>query len=224
MDLRADYDDGYFDKDEQGWCARRITVITADGRVTIHRSGDDNGDRPYDDTVVGNIGAHWPELGLVQLRDDRGRTIYYFDTRTGRLRTPGEQVVHHFKPPADYLAPGCLERALAMLVPVAATLGMQPGPPPTQVGMPPKIASATCQGAVESGRKIPGENGYTWSFLLRDYTPPTAPEYQVIVEGPGGWVSLYTGERAMFLFHGRLELYHLAAAARDRVIAEWLAT
>jgi hypothetical protein len=225
MDLRADYDDGYFDKDEQGWCARRVKVTTAGERITIDRSGDDNGARPYAETITATIGAHWPELGLVKLVDDRGRSLYYFDTRTNRLRHPGEQVHIHFAPPANYRGPGCLAAGLAAIVPVAAALDMHPGPPPTEFEIPPRIPSTCCQGAIESQWQVPGAPGYTWRFLLRDYPADsgTWPECHVIVQGQGAWVSLYACERASFLFYGPLELYPAALVARDRAIAEYRA-
>ncbi|MDP1825592.1 MAG: hypothetical protein Q8L48_20195 [Archangium sp.] len=49
MDLSCSYDDGYFDKDEQGWVTNGTAVSTlADGTIRIRRWGDRNGLDPYD--------------------------------------------------------------------------------------------------------------------------------------------------------------------------------
>jgi hypothetical protein len=228
IDLRAEYDEGYFDKDEQGWCARRVTVTSEGARVTIHRSGDDNGARPYDSIEEGTIGPSWPELGLVRIDGPRG-AIAYFDTRTRRLRSPGEQCSHDFVPPADYRGAGCLEAGLRLVVPVALELGMTPGPPPTEIAMPPLRPSSTAMGSHESQRDIAGENGCTWRFTLRDFPADSwlGPlQLAVTVEGQGRWSGVFVQgpERAHFLLIGPLELHARAIAVRDRVLAEWGAT
>jgi hypothetical protein len=227
-DLDVQYDSGSFDKDEQGWCARRVEITTEGDRVTIRYSGDDNGARPYDYTVTATIGPRWPELGLTALVD-QGRTIAYFDAKTRRLRAPGEQVVRWFKAPPGHRAPGCLERAAALIAPIAAALGMRPGAPPTAEAvtakMPPLTPSPTAGGATESNLKVPGERGCVWSFMLRDYPAdnPLGPQFHVQVEGDGGLVLLFAGEsaRAMALFTGPLERHALARTARDRALADW---
>lgn len=225
IDLRADYDEGYFDKDEQGWCARQVTVTTDGDRVTIHRRGDDNGARPYAHTDEGTIGPAWPELGLVRIDGPRG-AIAYFDTRTGRLRSPGEQCSHGFVPPANYRGPGCLEAGLKLVVPVAAELGMTPGPPPTDIVMPPLTPSPTAMGSLESIHAIAGERGCTWRFMLRDFPEGgwVGPlQLSVAVEGQGRWSGVFvqSPERASFLLFGPLELYPRALAVRDRLLAAW---
>ena len=223
-DLHADYDEGYFDKDEQGWCARRVQVTTDGTRVTIRRSGDDNGARPYDDTSVGSIGTSWPALGLVQIVGERG-TMAYFDRNTGRLRSPGEQVSHRFAPPQTYRDPGCLEIVMNLLAPVAAALGMRPGSPPAAPTMPPLVPSLTACDSLESHATSPGEHGCTWGFMLRDFPEGhwLGPQLDVRIAGDGGHVSLFVQEptRASFLFIGPLELHHLAIAARDEALARW---
>lgn len=224
MDLQAEYDDGYFDKDEQGWCARRVHVSTEGPRVTIRRSGDDNGIRAYDETFAGTIGTQWPELGLVKIVNERG-TLFYFDRRTGRLRSLGEQISHPFMPPADYREPGCLAVGLTLLTPVAAALGMRCGPPPTDVVMPALTPSPTASGCLESQVKLQGEHGCTWEFTLRDIPGDDGlgPQLGVTVHGDGCWISLFvqSPQRASFMFSGLIELHHLAAAARDQALAGW---
>jgi len=224
IDVRAEYDEGYFDKDEQGWCARCVEVSTEGDRVTIRRHGDDNGIRAYDETKVGKIGKTWPELGLVQIVDERG-PLAYFDAGTGRLRTPGEQMPHWFTPPLHAHGPGDFAAGLAIVVPVAVALGMQPGPPPTRIEMPAPVPKPHSGNALQSEVSLPGENGYTWVFTRRVYPDGSmGPEFDVRVEGHCCWVSLWaegTNRRAMLLFMGPLERYHLAIAARDPAIAKW---
>jgi len=227
-DLHERYDSGYFDKDEQGWCARRVEITSQGERVTIRYSGDDNGLRPYDNTIELQVGPYWPDPGLIALLEGP-RTVTYFDTRTRRLRAPGEQVVRWFKPPPGYRDPGCLGRAAALLAPIAEALGLRPGPAPTDQAitaiMPRLTPSATAGGATESNLAIPGDNGCTWRFMLRDYPAGNrlGPQFQVHIEGQGRLVTLFAGEttRAMALFAGPLELYHHALAARDRALTQW---
>ncbi len=224
--MRADYDEGYFDKDEQGWCTRRVQLSRDGDRVTIRRSGDDNGLRPYDETIEATVGPAWPELGLTQLLGPHG-PLAYFDANTGRLRHHGEQVPHWFKPPANFRGPDCLLIALEVITPIAEQLGMRPGPPPRAIDMPPPTPSTTAAGALERHRSVPGEDGCAWTFMLRDYPPGDrlGPQLDVRVHDERRWVSLFAGEtdRAMLLFFGPLERYHLAIAARDRAIAAWCA-
>lgn len=224
IDVRAEYDEGYFDKDEQGWCARCVEVRSDGERVTIRRHGDDNGIRAYDETTVGKIGQAWPELGLVQIVGERG-PVAYFDAKTGRLRVPAEQMPHWFSGARLPPAPDDFAAALAMIVPVAEALGMQPGPPPTQIVMPPLTPSPSAGDSLEAHLSIAGERGDRWVFMRREYPEgdPMGPQFEARVEGEGCWVSLFVGDRrrAMFLFMGPLERYHLAIAARDTAIAKW---
>jgi hypothetical protein len=81
-DVTASYDDGYFDKDEQGWCSHNV-AITQDGvHVRVHRWGDDNGLRPHEDHLEGDIVA--VEGTLV--RFDGTLAPFVFDLATRRLR------------------------------------------------------------------------------------------------------------------------------------------
>ena len=223
--IHVDYDTGYFDKDEQGWCARRVQIRTEGGQVIVRSSGDDNGARPYDTTQVLTLGRSWPELGLVALLDE-GRVVAYFAAKKQRLRSYGEQVLRWFKPPAGYRGEGCLERAAELVAPVAEVLGLWPGAPPRAIDMPPRAPSPTSSGAVESKIEVPGEGGAAWRFMLREMAAGwgLGPQLEALVRGEQVLVSLFVEgpERAMFLFSGALERYPEAAAARDRAIAEWL--
>ena len=225
IDLRANYDEGCFDKDEQGWCSRCVEVTTAGEQVTIRRHGDDNGLRPYDETTVGMIGAAWPELGLVQIVEARG-VLAYFDTRTGRLRSPGEQVLHRFQAPAGLDEAGFFAAAGAIVASVAAALGANPGPPPTPVVLPPAVPGRHGSG-LESVLTTPGEDGCVWVLSRRTYpdNPDLGAHLDVRVERRGVWVSLFLGaeRQASLLLIGPLERHHLATAARDQALAAWCA-
>ena len=74
---------------------------------------------------------------------------------------------------------------------------------------------------------VPGEHGCRWVFTLRDdpSADPPARQFDVRLQDDRRWVSLFAGDsdRAMFLFYGPLERYHLAIAARDRALAAWCA-
>jgi len=225
IDLRADYDEGYFDKDEQGWCPRCVEVATAGEQVTIRRHGHDNGLRHYDETTVGTIGAAWPELGLVQIIGPRG-VLAYFDTHAGRVRSPGEQILHRFHAPAGLDEDGFFAAASAIVASVAAALGVHPGPPPTPVVLPAAVPG--CYGTgLESVLTAPGEDGCAWVLSRRTYpdNPEMGVHLDVRVEARGVWVSLFRGDeqQASLLLIGPLERHHLAVAARDQALAGWCA-
>lgn len=80
--LSAEYDDGYFDKDEQGWVANRTSVVSrSDGTVKVRQWGDSNGRDAYDRTFETRIAAHLEALKLVKLE----RWPWYFDLAKDRL-------------------------------------------------------------------------------------------------------------------------------------------
>lgn len=224
MDIAADYDEGWFDKDEQGWCARRVRITAAGELVEIHRSGDDNGLRPFAETFIARVGRTWPELALVELITERGP--YYFDGRTGRLRVRGEQVSREFAPPPDYRGPGCLDTALALVAAIAAGLGLQPGAPPRDPALPAPAREQSGDESLASAASFAGADGCTWKLTLRDFPADhwLGPQLDAAVHGPrGDFVSLFvqSPRRGWLGFGGPIERYHLALAERDRVLAAW---
>jgi len=222
VDLNADYDEGYFDKDEQGWCSHRVTITSDGERVTIRRSGDDNGARPYDETVEGRVGLAWPELGLIQILCRQESP--YFDTRTRRLRSASEQVDLRFTPPASYRDAGSLAAVAQIVAEVAAALGLVTGRPPPDPLLPAPSPDPHVGGALVARLELVDERGCNWELLVRDDPAGEfGPQLSVRVQGPGVFVSLFVHEpgRASFLFVGPLERHHLAAAARDRRLAAW---
>ena len=226
IDLNVDYDAGYFDKDEQGWCARRVQVTSDGERVTIRRSGDDNGLRNYDETVEGRVGRSWPELGLVQIVCPQESP--YFDANTRRLRPAYEQMSTWFVPPAGLRGPGCLPEIVEIVAAVAEQLGRTPGRPPPDLTLPAPVPNPHCMDALESRVEVTDERGCSWELMVRDFPPGEWTEHQVSVrvQSGGVWSSVFVQEprKGHFLFMGPLELYHLAAAARDRLLAAWCGT
>ena len=108
----ANYDDGYFDKDEQGWCARCHQISEAGGIITVRQWGDDNGLRPYDETAQYTNGGLVPGLSLLRLTNREGHTAAYFDTATSRLVSAIGQDSLSFLPPPGYTTPAALPTAI----------------------------------------------------------------------------------------------------------------
>ena len=87
--------DGYFDKDEQGWCARRFALeIWPNGSVKMHDWYDANGQIRYDVYFLGKVIAQSDQtltLLLQRISLDPQLTAYKpsrytFDLKTHRLK------------------------------------------------------------------------------------------------------------------------------------------
>ena len=74
--------DGYFDKDEQGWCATLIAISQEGARVSIRRWHDANGILRSDEKWQGTIGEQQGDR--VTLLLDGGGT-FTFDLKARRL-------------------------------------------------------------------------------------------------------------------------------------------
>lgn len=70
--------DGYFDKDEQGWCSTMIEVTQTGRRVRVRVWHDANGVLRSDHTREGTIGEETDEK--IALRCDDG-TVFWFDKK-----------------------------------------------------------------------------------------------------------------------------------------------
>ncbi|MCB9570912.1 MAG: hypothetical protein H6709_02350 [Kofleriaceae bacterium] len=225
-ELTVEYDDGYFDKDEQGWCARRVAITQDGDRVIVRAWGDDNGARPYDRRTSYGIGGYWPEQGLVRLDGDAAGRRAYFDLATRRLRDAREQETAWFAPPPGYRDDGWCEAIAAMLVPVAGVLGLEVRPPPAPVTLPPLAPSPTSTGVEARVEVLVG--AARWGFMARDFVdgaaPDLGPQLEVrVVGGDAIHVSLFvqSPRRALFLLMGPLERYPDARLARDAVLGRW---
>lgn len=88
--MHVQYDDGYFDKDEQGWCSNNVGIRVADGIVHVDQWGDANGQRPYAYAWEGRI-AEVDEANEVILIT-RGNDTVVFDLRSQRILGYGTQM------------------------------------------------------------------------------------------------------------------------------------
>ena len=88
--LHIQYDDGYFEKDEQGWCSNNVGIQVADDVVHVDQWGDANGQRPYAYAWEGRI-AEVDEANEIILIA-RGNDTLVFDVRSQRLLGNGAQL------------------------------------------------------------------------------------------------------------------------------------
>jgi hypothetical protein len=230
LDLNASYDNGYFDKDEQGWCARQVEVRRDGDTVSVRTWGDDNGARAYDDTATYRVGEYLAELGVVRLLNEQGRLVSYFDVNRRGLRSVVEQEVARFGAPAGYMSRAAREALGAMLAPVARALQMAVGAPP-----PMPLAELTPSPTAEGTMEAIGAAdvaGVAWRWMHRYY--PRADslavgphQMSVGIEGGGGpypaGVSVFVQapHHANFVMRGSIEVMPRALELRERAIAEW---
>lgn len=119
--MSAEYDDGYFDKDEQGWCSAWTSVVsTPGGEVRIRQWGDRNGLDAYERTIETRVAQHLAELQLVKLE----AWPWYFDLAKNRLLS-ADTTEHLVRRPAKgewWKAPR-VEQAMDFLFALAHVLG-----------------------------------------------------------------------------------------------------
>jgi len=233
LDLNASYDNGYFDKDEQGWCARKIEIRQAGDRVTIRSWGDDNGARPYDDTGTYRVGEYLRELGLVRVLDEQGRVVSYFDLGRRRVRPAVEQEVEWLTtPPVGYMSREAREALGEMLAPVARALQIAAGPPPP-MPLAELTSSPTAEGALEANGAAK-EAAAEWRWMHRYFPKKESNrigphQMSLGIEGVGGryrtGVSVFVQAPAYanFVMMGSIELMPRALELRSHAIAEWTA-
>lgn len=217
-DVRCDYDDGSFDKDEQGWCAR-CTRIEQDGaRVTLREWGDDNGLRAYDRTRTGEIVAVFEALALVKFGGQMAG--YYFDLKTRRVRWGDSRVVRFTSPP-DYVEPAGVRRAIEIVATAVEAVGGRPAPRPEPAPWPALTPSATCEGASEAALVLDAGEGREFRLRRRVYDDGSQPPQLMVdlVDGSAQAYLFIRGEaHGQVALRGPLELYDAAeAAVRSRV-------
>ena len=217
------YDAGYFDKDEQGWCARWNEIKEAAGLVTVRQWGDDNGIRAYDNSTVYRRGPFLEALGLVRLLDAHGHPAAYFDVAKSQIVSATAQDSIHFVPPPDYAAPAALPQLAAILLPVARALGIADPALPPSFDLPQLTPSPTCQGAVETHAAWPSPTA-RWSWLRRVLSNGD-PQLDLVIEHAGRRVSVFvqSPDLAWFLLCGSPEDVRPASVqqARQAAIAAW---
>ncbi len=163
-DLNTTYDRGFFDKDHQGWCARRTSVSAEGDVVVVVESGDDNGENAYTRTATYRRGP--ARAGWVALLGPTGGVAAWFDLTTRQIRAAVEQDTVSFVPPVG-VAQGDGWAALgAALLPVAQGLGLDARTVP---GMP--LGPLTPRADAPHTREAVGERiheGCRWSWMLRE--------------------------------------------------------
>lgn len=128
MDLSCSYDDGYFDKDEQGWVTNGVAVSTLpDGTIRVRRWGDRNGLDPYEQVTTTRIAEVFDALKLVRLAE----WPWYFDLEKKRL-VDGNREVNVGRRPAggDWMVPARIGSAIVFVFDLVALLGARMTPPP----------------------------------------------------------------------------------------------
>lgn len=212
-DVTCEYDDGYFDKDEQGWCARWTRISQDGAAVTLRQWGDDNGVRGYDETRRGTIAEVLAELGLVKFGG--GLAGYYFDLRTRRLRSGGEQRVVKFVPAADSLEPAGLRRAIDVVAAAVQVLGGRAAPRPEPPPWPPLAKSPTCWNADEVKLEVDAGEGRVFRLMRREFPDGSlGPQLAVdLVDGAAqAWLFISRPEDGQVVLMGPLERHGLAQA------------
>lgn len=188
IDVTCSYDDGGFDKDEQGWVTNATSVSQQGDVVTIRQWGDRNGLDPYERVRQARIARHFPELGLVKL--DRDELYIHLVKRRLRDGAWASEVAAGTAPP-DYAqrAPA----GLRMMVKVARLLGapIPEGLPLPEVPLGAEVAFA--------GGKLIARDGHSFE-LAWDGEPFVAK------------VFVRKDLHCHFVAKGPLELFPAAAA------------
>ena len=216
------YDAGFFDKDEQGWCARWYQLKEADGLVIVNEWGDDNGLRAYRTSKTYLRGQFLEHIGLVRLIDERDHTAAYFDAAKLRIVPAVDQDSVQFVPPG-YSAPGALAKLAAAILPVVYAIGIvNPGHPPS-FELSPLSPSPNCEGAIEAHNAWQGP-GAGWSWCRRVLSNGT-PQLNLVIEGACRHVSVFaqSPECAWFLLCGSPEAVRPTPVqqARQAAIVAW---
>lgn len=205
----CDYDDGYFDKDEQGWVTARVAV-TSDpqtGAVRVCRSGDRNGLDPYEVVTQTRVVAVFPELGLVKL----GSQQWYFDLAKGRLVDGNRGVVLVQRPAVPgWLEPARVEAAIALVFELLERTGGPRLTRPPFEGLPPRT-----EGPRDFARKVyPLTEGFR---LELQYRPGEVPEFAAWLSGEEAGATVSVNEHGVLRIEVRGGLEHHPAA---RALAE----
>ncbi len=188
IDVTCSYDDGSFDKDEQGWVTNATSVTQTGDLVTIRRWGDRNGLDPYEQTTHARIGQHFPELGLVKLEPG----ALYIDLVKRRVRDAswGSEIASGTAP-ADYAQRSAA--GLRMMVNVARLLG---APIPEGLPIP----------EVPVGAEVPFANGML--FVKTGYNDELGWQGEPFIAK----VFVRKDLHCQFIAKGPLELFHSAEA------------
>lgn len=217
--LSCSYDDGSFDKDEQGWVASRTDVSSnvETGAVTIRLSGDRNGLDAYDVVTETRIAQVFAGQHLVKLAHPR----WYFDLAKNRLVDGNRDVVlaRATQSRADWIEPHRVNEAIDCVFALLERTGGPALSRPTFTSWPPR----TARSAYEFTRvEVPLTDGFR--LELRQRPPASAgwtPELTVWLTAEYAGASVVVTERGHAHLGVRGGVEHHAAT---RVFAEaWLA-
>lgn len=217
--LACSYDDGYFDKDEQGWVAAR-TEVSSDvttGEVTLRHSGDRNGLDPYDRVTTTRIAQVFAEQHLVKLADPR----WYFDLAKSRLLDASRDVVlaRGERSRSDWLEGARVNEAIALVFTLLERTGGPKLARPTFVSWPPRTTS----NAYEFTQvEVPLSDEFKLQLRQRPAIGPgCTPELVVWLISAHAGASVVVTERGQAHVSVRGGLEHHAAART--LIEAWLA-
>jgi hypothetical protein len=217
--LACSYDDGSFNKDEQGWCAARTEVSSnvETGAVSIRHSGDRNGLDAYDTVTETRIAEVFTALQLVKLAHPR----WYFDLATNRLVDGNQDVVlaRGTNPRGDWLESARVNEAIDFVFSLLELTGGPRLARPTSVSWPARTTAQSRYDFTEVELPLTG------GFSLRLRQRPAAadewlPELVVWLTGEFSGASVVVTECGLPHVAVRGGLEHHAAA---RAFAEaWL--
>ena len=88
--MNVAYDDGMFDKDEQGWCSNNVRMRVEGDVVHVEQWGDANGERPYAYAWEGRITEVDEANEIILIA--RGKETLVFDLRSQRLLGNGVHI------------------------------------------------------------------------------------------------------------------------------------
>lgn len=213
MELSCSYDDGYFDKDEQGWVTNGTGVSTlADGTIRIRRWGDRNGLDPYEQLTETRVAQVFDELKLVKLE----QWPWYFDLEKQRLVDANKDVMLPRRAAeGDWMTAARITSAMSFVSDLVATLGARVTLPRFE-GWP---ARETSNRFEFTGMKLPLEGGFTLELRYRPAISPTdKPELCVWLSSAQRGASVVVTERGEYCVsvRGPLELHAAARAAAEQ--------
>lgn len=212
--LNTEYDEGYFDKDEQGWVTNKTMVImNSAGVVKVRRWGDANGRDPYDTTTETRALAYFPELKLVKLE----RWPWYFDVEKDRL-VDADRFDSLVRRPTtrECVSTERVQGALLIAFQLLPLLGGPPLPHPHFPGWPARAANAGTYEFTKLEQPLPTECHLTLSWRPAIDAKST-PELGLLLKAPRACVGLTVTEKGELCIsaYGPYELRPAAKAAAE---------